>query len=144
MKARFLSIAAVAGVTAVLLAGCTNATGIPALERDAQETDRWPGDPAQVDGTDIDIATARKLVSYQGLDYYVITSTDQKTGCLFKFKEDVRGESGIGGCGALGSSDVIVEVGIPGSKMALVRKDSTADYETRGWIRIHENILIGN
>ncbi|WP_141365050.1 hypothetical protein [Glutamicibacter uratoxydans] len=145
MKAHFLGASAVIGVSALLLSGCTSATGIPALDREAQEADRWPGDPTQLDDTGMDINTSRFLISNEGTDYYVLTSSDQKMACLFVFDQNAADEFGGGGCGGVTGAPFLVGVELPGHKMALVRNDARiSDYEAEGWKQIHENIFVGD
>ncbi|MGQ3382174.1 hypothetical protein [Glutamicibacter sp. TV12E] len=71
-----------------------------------------------------------------------MTSADQLTACLYKFGENSSPGS-IGGCGATGGFDVIVEVSTPKTNMMLVRSGAdTAELEQAGWMRIHENIVV--
>lgn len=143
VKPRFLGMVAVLGACSLLLSACISATGVPALDREAKDSDRWPGDQASLEDTDMDVSTSRLLVSHGGLDYYVITSADQQPACLSTFEHVAGQEYDDGGCGGL-SGGLIVQVQTPRSKMAFVRNDAEiSDYESEAWERIHENIYIG-
>ncbi|MGH3651816.1 MAG: hypothetical protein ACRDT3_02590 [Glutamicibacter sp.] len=139
MRYRNKALCALLAVGMLALAGCSSGTGIPALDRDLAETDKWPGDKSQLE--DLDMQSVRFLVTHDNADYFAAASADEQTACLFKF---VQGEaSAAGGCGGAGGADAIVEVRTPGTKMMLVRAGSeTSDLEDAGWARIHENILV--
>ncbi|KWR73874.1 hypothetical protein RN04_01250 [Arthrobacter sp. W1] len=122
-----------------VLTACSSGTGIPALDRDLAETDKWPGDRSQLEN--LDSQSVRFLVTNDNADYYAAASADGQTACLFKF---VQGEdSAAGGCGGAGGADAIVEVTAPGTKMMLVRAGSDiSHWEDEGWTKIHENVLV--
>ncbi|MEG2577369.1 MAG: hypothetical protein RSA54_06525 [Glutamicibacter sp.] len=121
------------------LAGCSSATGIPALDRDPAGTDQWPGDRSQLEN--LGMQSVRFLATHGNADYFATASADEQRACLFKF---AQGEaSAAGGCGGAGDADAIVEVSAPGTRMMLVRAGSDfSDLEEAGWTRIHENILV--
>jgi len=122
------------------ITACSQTLGIPAVDRPAGEADHWPGADEQLEG--LDAGLVRLLFSQGSADYFAVTSADQLTACLYKFEEDSR-QGSVGGCGATGGSDVIVEVSTPKTKMMLVRSGAdTAELEKAGWMRIHENIMV--
>ncbi|MGO2069346.1 hypothetical protein [Glutamicibacter arilaitensis] len=88
------------------LAGCSSATGIPALDREPAGTDQWPGDRSQLEN--LGMQSVCFLVMHGNADYYAAASADEQKACLFKF---AQGEvSAAGGCGGAGDADAIVEV----------------------------------
>lgn len=139
MGNRGKALFALLAIGTLALASCSSGTGIPALDRDAAETDKWPGDKSQLEN--LDMHSVRFLVTNDNADYFAAASADKQTACLFKF---VQGEdSAAGGCGGAGGADVIVEVSVPGTKMMLVRAGSDISrWEDEGWTRIHENVLV--
>ena len=121
------------------LAACSSGTGIPALDREPGEADKWPGDKSQL--ANLDSQSVRFLVANGGADYFAVASADKQTACLFKF---VDGEdSAAGGCGGAGGADALAEVNTPETAMMLVRAGTDiSHWEDAGWTRIHENVLV--
>lgn len=140
MKRRMLTAVPLVFAGLLAITACSQTLGIPAVDKPAGEADQWPGTDEQLEG--LDAGSVRLLLSQGSADYFAVTSADQLTACLYKFEKNPSRGS-VGGCGATGGSDVIVEVSAPETKMMLVRSGAdTAELERSGWTRIHENIVV--
>lgn len=139
MKPRLLISLPFLAVGLSVLSACSSTTGISAIAQDANPADQWPGTGEQLE--ELDAQSVRWLTTNENADYFVATSQDQKSVCLFKFTKNPD-TSNVGGCGAAGGSDVIVDISAPGARMMLVRSEAeTSALEAAGWKKIHENIL---
>ncbi|MFI8411438.1 hypothetical protein ACIGB6_02950 [Paeniglutamicibacter gangotriensis] len=128
-------------ISGLFLSGCSDASGLQALERPATSDDVLP------DGVDLSPIKLDKVLlvaETNGTKYFIGQGTDEITTCLVTFVVDDPTDW-VSGCtsGAL-PTDELVETSGPIGKSSKLVSDGydTTELESSGWTKIHDNILI--
>ena len=139
MKRQLVPVLAVAFAGVLLLAGCSNAAGIKALDREATADDVLP------EGFAVEelVGQPRFLATRDGVKYFVARGRTGATACVVAVPESDPNDAWAA-CGPLGSDQVIVTTSSEdGTSTQLVRDGfDSKKLESEGWTRIHDNLLI--
>ncbi|TQS87800.1 hypothetical protein EU811_22115 [Arthrobacter sp. TS-15] len=131
----------------LLLGGCaSNGYGIAALKAPAGPKDVVPEDVKLPFLEQVDATTLRFLVEEDGRQYFAAQSTDGAQACLAVFHLDQQITDYAGCAVAAGSSSnkIVTVSGTDRRPAALVRDNAdTAQLESEGLRRIHQNVYVG-
>lgn len=127
----------------LLLAGCTSAPKIEALDSPVKEQDQLPAGITIWPEDEIPASSVRFFVEHNEVRYFGAKSADGKRACVAALPED-RNASWIAGCSDLRDDREIVRVSGTGvAEMVLVSDGFDVDKLTGdGWEPIHENIVV--
>jgi hypothetical protein len=141
MKRQLVPVFAAALGAVLLLGGCSNASRVGALDRDATAEDALPGG-FSAEGEAAPEAT-RLLTTHDGVKYFV-SAKDASGTCLFVVPETNPG-LGVAGCkeSPTTGGEILTASGQDRSETKLVTDGfDSKKLESDGWTRIHENLLV--
>jgi hypothetical protein len=142
MKYRVLTTAA-ATVALLLVTGCSNYSGIPAVQRTAEAKDKLP---AEIGSVNPDMPSDFRLLAVDaGVKYLASESSDHTTACIAVYPVD-KPDQWITGCsdGITGDREIVTvsHIGQPTVKLVTTGFDTRA-LESEGWRKVHDNVLVG-
>ena len=127
---------------ALLLSGCGGTTGLAALDRPATAEDTLPGHvtiPPEVEPESV-----RLLVEDGRFQYYGSQDADRRLGCFLIVATD-KAEDQVTSCVEMKAQPFNVAVAAPvaGISASFVADGfNTAQLESEGWTKIHDNVLV--
>lgn len=127
----------------VLLGGCTAPPGIKALDRQASAEDRMP-EGIGFAGTQVKGEDARLLAENDGIKYFAAKADATHEACVVIVPQ-TNPSLWVSGCGSLmNSGREVVTVNNATGKSAVLVEDGldTKQWESEGWTRVHDNVLI--
>lgn len=129
--------------TVFLLAGCTSAPNISALDSPANEQDQLPAGITIWPEEEIPASSVRFLVEHNEIRYFGAKSADGKRACVAALPEDGNA-SWIAGCSDLRDDREIVRVSGTGVVETVLMSDGfdVDKLVGDGWKPIHKNIVI--
>ena len=138
---RFPLITAVLAA-AILVGGCTAESGIKALDRQSTAEDRMP-EGITFTGTHVNAEDARLLAANDGIKYFAAKDDATNEACVV-IVPDTNPSLWMAGCGSLNSVREVVTVNNASGKSAVLVVDGidTKRWESEGWTKVHDNVLI--
>ncbi|WP_309105325.1 hypothetical protein [Arthrobacter sp.] len=143
MNRHTFPLIAVVLAAGVLLGGCTAQSGIKALDRQVSAEDRMP-EVIGFAGTQVKDENARLLAQNDGVKYFAAKADATNEACVV-IVPDTNPSLWVSGCGSLMNSgrEVVTVNNATGESAVLVEDGiDTKQWESEGWTKVHDNVLI--
>jgi hypothetical protein len=126
---------------AILLGGCTAASGIKALDRQATAEDKMP-ENITFGGTDVKTDSARLLAAKDGVKYFAAKNEDSHEACLV-IAPEANPSLWVAGCGSFARGGEVVTVNSATGVSAVLLADGTdtGRWQSESWTKVHDNVL---
>jgi hypothetical protein len=126
----------------LVLTGCSNYSGITAVQRTAEAKDDLP---AEVQSLDPKMPSDfRFLTEDAGVKYFAAESSDHASACILVYPVD-KPDQWVTGCSdrITGDREIVTvgHIGQPTAKLVTTGFDTRA-LESEGWRKVHDNVLV--
>jgi hypothetical protein len=141
VRKRALCIAGALGLS-LTVAGCSGGDDIAALDRAATSQDQLPD--YALTPPNVDVGSVRQVLERDGVTYFISKASEGTGFCLTRTKGQDPEIFGTGCSPEAGQVITQAVAGIPETVMLVTDGYDTEDFESEGWTRIHDNLLIAD